>query len=178
VKRLINCALIFILACMGAYGQGQVENRDASIVDQPDTLASAEASDSAHARESDAARMYQSAVSKMRRDVPRQGVQPDTSANRRRMTITEPEASSPPGPTLNDSLSVAVNGNQPVNQPAAEHKPHIKNSAVILAAGSCALIGCGIAVYLLKASKNDDIIARNNRIPPPPDPPVNIAPLR
>jgi hypothetical protein len=168
-----NGVSVFLLAllCVGAYSQGlPVEHPETSR----DTLASAGAGDSAGALDSESARMYQSAVSTMRRDAPGQSSALDTSANARRMKIAGEEIAAPPMPKRMDSITIAAQGDQPVNKPHSNQRPQVKKSSILIAVGSCALIGCGIAAYVLKNSKNDDVIAQNNRIPPPPNPPVNL----
>ncbi len=120
---------------------------------------------------SESARMYQYSVSRQRRDAPRQDSAPDTAKTRAEKPVATAIAQ-PPQTIRADSISILPKDmRQGAGRPAK-----VKKSGVILAVGTCALIGCGIAAYLLKNSRNDEIIAHNNRIPPPPEPPVNLRP--
>jgi hypothetical protein len=120
--------------------------------------------------ESEAARMYRSSLSRMRRDAPQMNAAPDTLLKKRKMIPAEPEGPKLSEPKRADSLSPVAKSPAPVSSPPSKTK--VKKSSIAVAVGSCALIGCGIAVYLLTNSKKDDAVSRNNPIPPPPDPPL------
>jgi hypothetical protein len=129
--------------------------------EKQDTLPSLIASDSGQARTSESARMYQSTYSGMRRDAPRQTDAIDTRTEKADSAAAATAVGANP-----DSIS-------PKESREASGSPvKIKKTGIILAVGSCAIIGCGIVAYLLANSKNDETVSQNNRIPPPPDPPV------
>jgi hypothetical protein len=129
----------------------------------------APATDSARLQESESGNMYRSANSSMRRDVPRTESVPDTSLLPQRIRIPDTATIGSVLPKPADSLHVSQNAT--TDQTSAEPRIKLTKKSIIIAAGSCGLIGCGIVAYLLKNSKKDDVVSRPAGIPPPPDPP-------
>ena len=119
--------------------------------------------------QTEAARMYRSSVSSMRRDASQQIGSRDTLLRKRKMIAPEPESPKVAEPKRVDSVSSVVKKSPPDSAPPV--KARVSKGAVAVAVGTCVLIGCGIAVYLFKNSKDNAAGSNNNRVPPPPDPP-------
>jgi hypothetical protein len=150
----------------GSFAQGAVNDSIGN-----DTIQSvAIPADSGRVQDSESGNMYRAVISSMRRDVPRTDSKPDSSLLPQRIripdTITTTSLSSKPADSLHASQIPTSDQTNP-----AELQIKLTKKAIIIAVGSCGLIGCGIVAYLLKNSKKDDVVSRPAGIPPPPDPP-------
>lgn len=111
---------------------------------------------------------YQSTLPAIRRDIPQStAIGPK---QQREKFITSADTVKPQ--VRKDSILIVINNSQ--GNPAG--KAQIKKSGVFIALGMCALLGAGIAAYVMKSSPAGSSAASIAGIPPPPNPPSNFAP--
>lgn len=143
-----------------------------SVGPTADTLAGVSAHDSINKTDTVGQAQYQSTLPVMRRDVPRSinGQNPSSRPQEREKFVASKDTAKLP--VRKDSILVVSNNTK--EKPPV--RPQIKKSSLYLALGVCALIGCGIAAYVIKSAPGNGSGAANTGIPLPPVPPSNFAP--
>ena len=145
---------------------------DSTKVQAPaDTLAglSAATHDSINKSDTTSQAQYQSTLPVMRRDAPGTSNTPSQPKQREKFVASKDTVKPP---VRRDSVLVVSNnirGNPPV-------RSQIKKSSVYIALGACAILGAGIAIYVIQSAPGSGSAAANTGIPTPPVPPSNFAP--
>ena len=166
--KLLNYGIWIFLAASPFIAASYAQGRATNSIDNDSSRSVASAADSARVQDSESGNMYRSFNSSMRRDVPRTESAPDTSSQLQRIRIPDTVTTTSVSPKPKDSLSVIPTSDQTTSEPRIK----MTKKGIIIAAGSCGLIGCGIVAYLLKNSKKDNVVSPTNiGIPFPPDPP-------
>lgn len=134
-----------------------------------DTLAGRAAHDPIHTTDTISQAQYQSTLPVMRRDAPRDLTTPSQPRQREKFVASKDTVKPP---VQKDSVLV-VSNNIRGNPPA---RSQINKSSVYIALGVCAILGAGIAAYVISSSPGSGPSASNTGIPLPPIPPSNFAP--
>jgi len=141
------------------------------VMTPADTLAGLPATthDSINKSDTTSQAQYQSTLPVMRRDAPGNSNTPSQPKQREKFVASKDTVKSP---VRKDSVLV-VSNNIRGNPPA---RSQIKKSGVYIALGACAILGAGIAAYVISSTPGSGSAASNTGIPAPPVPPSNFAP--
>jgi hypothetical protein len=136
-----------------------------------DTLASLPATtrDSINKTDTIGQAQYQSTLPIMRRDAPGNSNTPSQPKQREKFVASKDTVKQP---VRKDSVLVVSNNIR--ENPSA--KSQIKKSSVYIALGVCAILGAGIAVYVISSAPGSGSASSNTGIPAPPVPTSNFAP--
>ena len=148
-------------------------HRDSTKAKTPaDTLAGLPVHDSANKTDTTGQAQYQSTLPVMRRDIPR-GVNEAGNSSKpqeREKFVASKDTVKPQ--VRSPILVVSINK----TQGKSSGKFQLNKRSVIIALGVCALLGGGIALYLIKSAPGNGTAASNTGIPAPPNPPASLAP--
>ena len=133
-----------------------------------DTLAGLPAHDSINKTDTIGQAQYQSTLPVMRRDAPGNSNTPSQPKQREKFVASKDTVKQPVRKDSVLVVSIKIQANSPAG-------PQIKKSSLYLALGVCAILGAGIAIYVMKSSPGSGS-ASNTGIPAPPVPPSNFAP--
>ena len=144
---------------------------DSTKVQAPaDTVAGLSAThDSINKSDTTSQAQYQSTLPVMRRDTPGTSNTPSQPKQREKFVASKDTVKPP---VRRDSVLV-VSNNIRGNPPA---RSQIKKSSVYIALGACAILGAGIAIYVIQSAPGSGSAASNTGIPAPPVPPSNFDP--
>jgi hypothetical protein len=115
---------------------------------------------------------YQSLMPVMRRDIPRAIGGQTASSVPQREKFVAPKDSVKVQPRVDPILIVSIGK----TQGKSSGKQQLSTKSLIIAVGVCALLGAGIAAYVLKTGPSNGSSESNTGIPAPPVPPSNFAP--
>lgn len=193
ISSVFSISLAIYLNCPAVFANNQAvqadssANSSASIQALPDsshqdstkaktpadTLAGLPVHDSANKTDTTGQAQYQSTLPVMRRDIPR-GVNEagNSSKPQEREKFVASKDTVKPQVKSNPVLVVSINK----TQGKLSGKFQFNKRSVVIALGVCALLGGGIALYLIKSAPGNGTAASNTGIPAPPNPPASLAP--
>ncbi|MGB7569425.1 MAG: hypothetical protein WBM07_16300 [Chitinivibrionales bacterium] len=137
-----------------------------------DTLAGLSVHDSANKTDTTGQAQYQSTLPVMRRDIPR-GVNEAGNSSKPQEREKFVASKDTVKPQVKSPILVVSINKTPGK---SSSKFQLNKRSVMIALGVCALLGGGIALYLIKSAPGNGTAASNTGIPAPPSPPAAFAP--